>query len=183
MADTVPTGEPDAVHPATSWRWDVTYTDYPPSDGWSLEYVVSGARRFKFTASADSESAGYEVRIDPDSQEEIRDLEPGLYALVGKVTKSGRAEVVYREPLIVLEDHFERDEAQLHDEKMLALCDAALEGRIPDDLQFVQIGGRSISAIPAETLLKIQGTYRARVRGLRNKHGTPARRGVFVYRG
>lgn len=182
MHDTVRTGEPTVLQPATSWDWDVSYSHYPPSDGWTLEYAVSGADQVTFEASANAENDGYEVRLDPD-HEHVAGLPHGLYALVGRVTDDTDTHEVYRDVLLIREDHFERAAKQLHDEKMLAVLDAVLEDRLPDDLQFMQIGGRSISAIPVEKLLKIQGIYRTRVANLRDPRGVAAQAGRFVYRG
>lgn len=182
MTHTIPTGEPTVLSPATSWQWDVSYPHYLPSDGWSLTYAVSGEKQFTFSADANSDQDGYEVRLEEDA-EGVADLPHGLYALVGRVTDGTDQHEVYRDVLLIREDHFERAAKQLHDEKMLAVINAVLEDRLPDDLQFMQIGGRSISAIPIEQLMRVQGIYRSRVKALRDPRGVAAQTGKFVYRG
>lgn len=191
MTYTVPSGEPDVLHPSTEWEWNVDYVDFPPDEAWKLRYHVNGAegQTIAIDAAANAENDGYEVREGADAH---RDVAAGLYALVGYVWKdpaggggfdaATERHLVYRDSLLIREDASKVVPSLSHDEKMLALFDAALESRIPDDLQFVQIGSRSISAIPLQELVRLQGVYRARVRAARGG-GQPIRAGRFVIRG
>ncbi|MEK9505149.1 hypothetical protein [Gaopeijia maritima] len=70
---------------------------------------------------------------------------------------------VVRATLLVHPDPSSAVDARSHDEKTLALIDAAIEGRIPPDLEESTIGGRQVKHIPIETLLHLQGVYRTRV--------------------
>ena len=165
------TAEPTELRAGETWTWTRELPEYPPSDGWSLRYAVtdlSGAPVLQVTAAV--EGSSYAVRVEASQTALVK---PGRYTLAGRVERTDPAEVryVYVGELTVLPDPFGGTDVRTHAERMLALIDAALEGRIPADAERITINGRSLDRIPIRELRRLRGIYAAQVRA--ERHGGP----------
>lgn len=158
----IATGEPTTLTAGSSWQWDVTYSDYPPSDGWALTYVFRGPEDYTTQdGETDADGDTYQVRIPKANT----DLTAGAYRLVGYVDDGIDRFVVYDAPLTVLANPTTAVNAASHDEEMLALIDAAIESRLTGStgVRSFTVNGRAVEYWSLEELLKLQSVYRSRV--------------------
>lgn len=99
LAYTVPTCEPRDAVSGDSLQWDVSYPDYPASDGWQLAYYINGPEKLdlpwgtRVTANGD----GFSVRVPASAF----DLLAGDYSLSGRVSLSGEEHRVYKGKLLI----------------------------------------------------------------------------------
>ncbi len=183
MAPTTPFGEPTDVVAGDSWLWTARYGDYPSSEGWALSYSLRGVHQL------DTETAEVTVASDlwtvniPASR--TADLAGGTYRwaayMTGSGSYAGRRHQVGTGVLTVAPNAALAAEGDLQssDERILAAIEAAIEGRITDDVQMTQIAGRLITNIPILELQRLRGVYERRVWRLRNPGKMPVARVVF----
>lgn len=183
MAPTTPKGEPSSVVAGDSWLWEVSYQDYPSSEGWALSYTFRGAGSLDTTAGEVVVSSDVWTVHIPASR--TADLGAGAYRWAAYMTGSGsyagrRHEVARGVVTVVANAALATDGAlQSSDERILAAIEAALEGRITDDVQMTQINGRLVTNIPILELQRLRGIYERRVWKLRNPGRQPVQRVVF----
>lgn len=159
MAATIPTCEPDALTAGTTWRWDITLPDHPPSDGWTLAYYLRGAGTLDITEATGRIAVvdgHFEIRVPAA---DTADLAPGGYHWVAIATSGEEADVVREGALVVLANPITLADGQTHNERTLAAIEAKIEGRLTTDQETVQINGRGINKIPFEKLLELRGLY------------------------
>lgn len=174
MTVSIPTTEPTQVVAGTNWFWDITDSDYPPSDGWTLSYALRGASdALDITAVTSELGDYYEIREDAyDSQE----LAAGLYHWARYVENGdGDRHERGRGTLRILTDFAAAATYQTHEQRVLAVLDAAVEGRLTTDMEQFSIRGRAVTRIPMAELLKLRGQYRVMVR---RQSGVPLIRGI-----
>lgn len=167
MAATVPTREPKQLNAGDSWSWDRTLSDYSAAAGWALAYHLRGPASLDIGAGAGATwvtGAGdtFSVRVPATG---TASLTAGTYRLVGYATKATERVEVFN-AVVILRPNFATAGASAalsHDERTLAILDAAIEGRLPQDLQSYQINGRAVNKIPIKELVELQDLYRARV--------------------
>lgn len=173
MAPTTPIGEPTSARAGDSWIWKQSFTEYPVSEGWGLAYTFKGPGELT-TQSAEITNDGsvtYTVTI-PASRTD--DLAAGTYAWFAVMTGSGaftgRRDTVASGTLTVLPDLATVDPAdvRLPEEKLLAAIDAVIYGRVTDDVQEVEIAGRSIVKIPVMELFAIKSRLERKIATARN---------------
>lgn len=164
MTPTTPTTEPTQVTAGTNWAWDITDADYPPSDGWTLSYAIRGATaadKLDVEATPDADEAVYQVRVAAASSA----ISAGLYHWAKFVEDvDGNRYERGRGTLRVLPDFGAADTYQTHEQTVLAVLDAAIEGRLTSDMEQFSIRGRSVTRIPIAELKKLRGEYRVLVR-------------------
>ncbi len=178
MPPTVPTSEPKAVTAGSSWRWDRAVADYPPSDGWTLKYAIRGQSVLDIDASAAAAGDYYEVRVTPAATAE---LVPGTYQLLAFVENGTDTIDLQRRTLVVHPNlrTFAEGEGQSENEKVLALIQAQIAGRLPADRENFQVNGMAITRIPIDQLVRLQRTYEMRVLFERSPNARVSREVVF----
>ncbi len=153
MAPTPPTSEPKTLVIGANWEWDRTYSDGPPSDGYTLKYEFHGPSAIAAVTAATSSSGDYyEVR---EAKAATVDLLPGTYVMVGYVEKGTDRFEIYRSELQLGE--------LTHDEKVLGQLNAAIEELTLNPHSVTQVSGRRVEFTDMGMLTKGQGVYRARV--------------------
>lgn len=163
MAYTVPTSEPTELTAGDSWQWDRTYSDYPPSAGWSLAYALTGAdvQAIILSADANAEGTGYEVRA---AAAETVVHEPGRYDLIGYVTKAGERHRVYAGPLVLLPDPATATPTLSFNERMLAAVEAKIADRVAADISSYTLEQQAVQREELATLHKQRNVYADAVR-------------------
>lgn len=167
MAPTVPTIEPETATAGDTWLW--TYADgaYQLSEGWTLSYALAGASVLDWDSSWVAASGNVSTITVPATT--TADLTPGSYEFsriwTGSGTYAGRVHSVVLSRLTILPNPQTRaaGEGQTHAERTLAVLEAALEGRLTDDIESYQIGGRAVSKIPVAELMTLRAKYRLEV--------------------
>lgn len=169
MAPSVPTIEPDVLYAGATAKWTRSLADYPASDGWSLIYTFRGPSQLEEQVARPSGS-DFAITIQADDTE---DLLAGTYSWTARVELNGEVYVVARGVLTVV--LFDGAVEQLHEEKVIAVCEAALEGRLTADMQSYAVDGKQVTKIPVEELERILTKYRWKLWHRRNpgKLSTP----------
>lgn len=165
----VATSEPTEAIAGDTWRWDRTFADFSAADGYALSYALRGPVDLDIEgAMVTAVGDGWQVRVPAAS---TAPLTAGTYRLVGYVTKAGERDTVYQDSVVVAADPATAVGEGLHDEKVLALLDAVIEGRATTDREEEQINSRGYRLMSFEELIRIQGTYRRRVMQIRDPEG------------
>lgn len=167
MARSIPTHEPTKLVAGDSLQWDRVdlATDYPPAS-WELKYTLVGPAVLSF--SADEVAGQYEVRLPAA---ETAALPAGGYRLRAHVTDgtdrfthlpSGRP--ICDQVVTVEENPEQVSPGGTHAEKMLALIESRLEGRLTDDqAEQYTFDGVSLARISVETLDAMRKKYQREV--------------------
>lgn len=174
MAPTAPNGEPEVLVAGDSWWWDKHLSTYPPSEGYSLKYSFKGPGVIAdITASTSSDGDYFEIR---EASADHAAAVPGTYQVAGYAVLGTNRFEVFRGVVHIRQNlDAVQTPVKSHDETALAAINAAIEGRLTADMQTFQINGRSVTHIPIEELVRLQGIYRRRVWRSRNpgKLGRP----------
>jgi hypothetical protein len=139
---------------------------YLPSDDWAYALHLNSALAVLHKDGV-AEGDGYLVTIDPTDMlpaGDYRYLERVSNATTGEAHNVGSGVVKVELDLALAAP----GACISHAERMLALIEAALEGKVPDDLASYSIQGRAIVKIPIDELKKLRAQYRAEVFRLYN---------------
>lgn len=175
IAAPVPTQEPDRLTAGDTWTWSRAFPDYPATD-FTLSYAIRGVSRLDWDASWVVESGnGYVVTIPAAS---TADLEAGTYRWAAYVTDGSSNRYTAGQGVFTVDpdlSEFAAGDAQTHNEKMLALVEAALEERLTGvaaggrgSVESYAVEGRQVSLIPTEQLTVLLNKYRRAVARERN---------------
>jgi len=136
---------------------DISYSDYPSNDGWSLYFQLCGVTTdVQATAVAD---ASFDLLI-PASVTADYTLGDSNYALY--VSKGSPLEVYTVEAGVL--DVCDRVSTEMsHARRALAALEAVLEKRASNDQLSYSIGNRSISKMSGDELLKWKNHYKRQV--------------------
>lgn len=181
IAAPVPTAEPDRLTAGDTWTWSRAFPDYPAAD-YTLSYAIRGASRLDWDTDWVVESgSGYVVTIPAAS---TADLEPGTYRWAAYVTDGSSNRYTADQGVFTVDadlSALEAGEAQTHNEKMLALVEAALEERLTGvgsggrgSVESYAVEGRQVSLIPTEQLHILLNKYRRAVMRERNPNTASA---------
>lgn len=169
MAASIPSVEPTTAPAGDTWQWTQTYSDYPPSGGWTLTYTVAaGEARKSVDATADDANTGYEVTF---AAGDTAALTPGTHKLVGRVRHAdGRAFTVYNATLYVTPNYADSEagDYRSQDERELEVLDAKIAERLAADLSSYSVAGRQVAREELAVLQAQRGALRARIIKARN---------------
>lgn len=161
MAADIPTTEPAELVAGDTWRWDRSFADYSPTDGWELSYAVRGPSDLDavFGDEVTAVGGGFEIRVPAAKTT----LTPGNYQLVGFMVNGAERDTVVVCPLLVQPDPASAVNALSTDERLLAAIEAVIAGRATVDHEETQVNGRRVKNIPFLELLEIRGLLRQAV--------------------
>ena len=165
LAPTIPTGEPTQARAGDTWRFTLTDTEFPSSEGWSLSYAINGASKLAWDASWVSSTTNTHTVTIPASA--TADLLPGVYEITrlwtGSSGTAGQVFSVTLSNLTILANPTTAGagDRQSWEEKTLAVVEAVLAGRVTDDIAMYQIQGRTISKLPLTELLTLRSQLSA----------------------
>lgn len=150
--------EPISIISGTSTSW--SRADSWAHGLWQYEYVFTGPQQFTLNAVADAGIVTVDIAVADSTNwasgkyqwtlQRKKDLEV-IFINTGYVT------VIENPKDQVTVDH------RSHAEKMVALIETRLEGRIVSDHESYSHNGRSLNRIPIETLKKLAVDYRNKV--------------------
>lgn len=159
---------PSTIPAGTSVSYTRTFTDYRADDGWTLAVHlagpdVPGAAAVTIAASGSS----FVVTLSAAMTAKLR---PGTYQWQERVAKAGAVYVAASGTVIVEPDIASANAGDLQptDEQLLEVVEAALANRLTADMQSYQIGGRSVTKIPAAELYDLRTRLRSAVDQARN---------------
>lgn len=172
--------EPFTIIAGTSQSW--SRADVYAHGLWQYQYIFTGPEQITLNAnSADGGLVEVEVASATTSG-----WSTGKYQWTLQRKKDSEAYVVATGFMTVLENPLEQVtvDHRTHNEKMLALIENRLEGRVVSDHESYTVNGKSLNRIPIEQLDKLATKYRAMVaRENRKEAGKkPARRAIFRMR-
>lgn len=160
MTDT-PKTEPSEIQAGDTIKWRrEDLSDYPASQGWSLNYnFVGQAGRFAVAAAADGDKFAVAITAATSAT-----YTAGIYQWVAKVSKGTESYTVDSGTCKVLLDLYAKTAAfdgRSHAKKVLDSIEAVIEGRATKDQMSYQIAGRQLSRTPITDLLKLRSLYKA----------------------
>lgn len=160
MAD-IPKTEPTEIQAGDTIKWRrEDLSDYPASQGWSLNYnFVGQAGRFAVAAAADGDKFAITIAAAISAT-----YTAGIYQWVAKVSKGTESYTVDSGTCKVLPDLYAKTAAldgRSHAKKVLDSIEAVIEGRATKDQMSYQIAGRQLSRTPIADLLTLRSRYKA----------------------
>lgn len=164
MAYTIPTVEPKEFTAGDSLQWDRTLGDYPPSDGWTLSYVLTGAHAsvLSISTTASDDDATHEVRVVPAT---TATYTAGRYDLIGFVTHTdGRRFEVYRAACVVHPNAATATPALSFNERMLAAVESKISDRITADISRYSLEQQEVHREELANLNRQRNSYADAVR-------------------
>lgn len=158
----IPTREPSQLTAGDTWQWSQSFADYPASDGWALAYAL---RHPSLTAINLAATADADVFLISIPAATTAAYAAGTYSMTGYVSKGDDRFEVFRGSLLVLADPVAATtlDTRSHARKVLALVEAALEGRASATLLETEIEGVKLKRIPHADLLLLRDRYRQEV--------------------
>lgn len=162
MAPTIPTTEPSVLRAGETWAWDITLSDFPASEGWTLTYTILGPSKIQLEA----EVAGgvYQVRA---TAAETAELVAGPYTWAAQVSLDGATYSAGRSGALELLPNLGTAAAAVaHAAEMLPLVEAAIKAHLTGNLAGVEnwsVNGRSVARMSLEELKNLRDQYRREV--------------------
>jgi len=155
-----PSVPPAQIIAGTTVDFRRTYADFPANDGWALTFSLAGRSTATFTATADGADHVFALPAV-----ETAALLPGVHrwyeqATKGAIVKPGESGTLLIEanPAAAL-----GGELESKNERILALLETRLEGRITEDMDAYAVDGVQVSRIPFDQLRECIADYRALV--------------------
>lgn len=145
--------------------WNRTLADFPPSEGWTLTYYLTGRSSFQFDATPDLTNGWYAVSVPPTGTTGNQNVTAGPYRWSAVVSLgTGETHPAAFGTLIVEPNPNIQNgtDARSHAEIMLAILEAEIQARITGTGSAVQsyaIDGRSINKMPLTEILQMRGRY------------------------
>lgn len=172
VAPTIPTGEPTRAVAGDTWLWQQVFGDYPSTEGWSITYRFRGANILD-TASGEVVYSGTTATVTIAATNTAT-LTPGTYywqaIATGSGTYAGRVHTAGSGVLEVTTnlDLAAEGDALTWEERTLPVVEAALSGKVTDDMASYMIAGRQVVTIPLNELRQLRASLKreiARQRG------------------
>lgn len=150
--------EPISIISGTSTSW--SRVDEYAHGLWQYEYVFTGPQQFTLNAIADAGVITVDIAVSDSTN-----WDAGKYQWILQRKKDLEVIFVGAAYVTVLENPLSQVtvDHRTHAEKMVALIETRLEGRIVSDHESYSHNGRSLNRIPIETLKKLAVDYRSRV--------------------
>lgn len=165
MATTTETVDfPTQLTAGVTIRWKRSYSNYPASS-WTYTFYLAGPTNLSIQATASVNDFILTITAQQAST-----LKEGTYRYTEIVSKDNVKYEVGRGVMPVQLDLSATapTEAQTHAEKILAIIEAKLEGRVTDDFESYEFGGGTVGKIPIHELMRLRGIYASIVWRQRN---------------
>jgi hypothetical protein len=187
MAPVTPVGVPATLVAGDTLLFSVSYGDFPVSEGWLLSMSIVGAGQLQTTAGEITEDDGVTWTVTvPASRTATLNSQPGVYRWFHYMTGSGSyAGIRYtvaegRIEILANPAQAQNGDFRFQEEKDLEVIDAAIAGRITDDMKAYTIRGRQVVMLE---LSELRNLRRDCVQRLRRRQGLTMPRLVRVYHG
>lgn len=162
MSVPTPSCEPRQLVAGDSIVWNRTLSSYPPSDGWTLNYRLFGAGIDKNIS--DVGAAGYYALAFAPADTAVVVAE-SVVRLVGWVTNvAGESHTIFDGRVNVLPNlrTASVDDLTSHVDRVIAACEAAIEGRLGADVARYGREGTFVEKLPIEQVRQTLGIYKAK---------------------
>ncbi|MGH9780719.1 MAG: hypothetical protein ACRD33_02765 [Candidatus Acidiferrales bacterium] len=171
MPPIIPDVVPDHFPAGTTVKFTRSLDDFSPADGWTYTIYLNGLTQ-KFQKAATVLDNIFQVEFVPA---DTASLNPGPYRYAERLSNDGSVDATLAgevfditgdELVINIEPNVASAAAGVFntaEERMLAIVEAAISGRLTADIQSYQIAGRSVSKIPIAELRQIRGELKAAV--------------------
>lgn len=162
MPASVPNSEPEVFTAGETVAWSRLFPGYD-SATYTLKYALQayGKSLINITASA-GEDSGFQVSLDAATTAAYA---PGCYVWTAFMeSNGGTVRTIVARGTVSIQQSPLAAFGPTHSSRMLALIEAALEGRIPNGLESTDIDGQRIDRIPVEALVRIRDKYAAKVK-------------------
>lgn len=187
MAYETPTCEPTELTLGGAWSWDVTYSDFPSSESWTLKYYLRGPDDADLawgTHVTSDGSVGFSVRVTAAQLATLCTV-AGAYRLLGRVNKSGSefdGTIVYNGHLLVLADPATAVNVKSFNRQRLEALQAAVleEGGGEALYKAISVNGRSVEFLTPEERTREINHYSLLVALEDNPDGVVQHAGMFV---
>jgi hypothetical protein len=171
MPPIIPDVVPDHFPAGTTVKFTRNLDGFQPSEGWGYTIYLNGLTQ-KFNKAATVLNGIFQIEFVPA---DTASLNPGPYRYAERLVNDGSVDATLTgntyditgdELVINLEPNVGSAAAgtfNTWEERMLAIVEAAIGGRLTADIQTYQIAGRSVSKIPIAELRQIRGELRAAI--------------------
>lgn len=164
------TSWPTTIASGTTVKVLRSHSDFPAGSGWTLRFWLAGPKVIDEGVAGVASGDSFLITLTPDM---TKKLTAGTYRWREVATLAGESYVAASG---ILEVEANIAAAGAGDmltfyERQLVIVEAAIEGRLTDDMESYQIGTRSVSLIPIAELWKIHGSLEAKIAALRNPSG------------
>lgn len=170
MAPSIPSGIPDRLIAGTTWRWTVSFAEFPPSEGWVVSYALRGVGELNTKSSeVVQDGSQWTVTIGADREP----IKPGLYTWAAYVTGVGAyAGQVYRAAtgVVLIEPDVASAAAgdlQTFAEQALALIEAKILERIEVDMSGYTFAQKQAIREDLTTLQRMRAQLKAELQSKR----------------
>lgn len=161
----IPQTVPPSLFAGDTAKFHRRFDDYSSASGWTYNIYFNGPANNLTVAGAATADGGFDITIAASA---TTSFPAGTYRYIERVNNATTGEVytVGSGALDLLPNiaTAAAGATQTHEEKTLAVIEAALYGRLTADMQSYQIAGRAVVKIPIAELRKMRGEYAAIVR-------------------
>lgn len=171
VAFQVPIGEPESLVAGDSWRWTRPIADFPPSEGWTATYYLTGAYSVAIPTTPRIPTQDFEVHYLPAASGLVLS---GVYRWVLSVTNGTDSYSADSGEFTILANPNVGDSVDARDaaEKTLAVLKLEIAARLGTGTggahESYSIEGRSISKVSLNDLYSLKNKYAREVQRLRN---------------
>jgi hypothetical protein len=157
-------------------KYERALGDFPADGGWQLTLYLAGKKAFDKQAGANG--SNFVVELLPN---ETSNLLPGVYNWIERVTNGQETHDVASGRLLITPDLAAATDGSQQEwaEKAVELLRDSLTGRMTEEMQAMQINGRSIAMTPAKDRIVLLNYLEARLNG--SLVGSPTRTILFKF--
>lgn len=166
MTYQIPDAVPATLNAGDTWQWTISPPDFPPGQGFTLSYQLTGKTAIQFTPTPNVSLGNYSVAVPAATTTAVG---PGKYRWLLRATDgTGIVTTVDSGHLVVNANPAVTAgvDGRTHAEQMVTLLESEIQARIKGDgtanLSYA-IEGRSISKIPTNELYQLRAKYRSEV--------------------
>lgn len=175
----IPDREPDVFISGTTVRWNKSFSDYNPDDGWALSYTFSQLNERIDVTGVDNGDGSWLLEL---TAQESAGKAPGIYNWVAIVSggPSGTDRIAAAEGRTEIKTDIASNpigvDSRTYAEQLLEAIEDTLAGRANTDQASYSFGGVSLTRMQMSELLQARSAMRAEV--AREKAADRLRRGL-----
>ena len=150
--------DPQQVNAGSTWKWEVSYSDYKASTYTLTYYFREITGKYSFDITATNANNNFRVNI---AKAVTATYAPGVYSGQGFVDDGANRYLVYENQLEVGADFALQGigkDTRSHAQKVLESIKALLEGKT-EDVTSYSIAGRSITKMTMQELIEAKDYY------------------------
>jgi len=179
---------PETLRAGDTIEWDESLSDYPATSGWTLAFALTAYGKTSIVITASTSGSDYAISVLPAVTRLWAAGKYSYQAYVYKgtptITEKYTIEIGEIEILPDLTQALSTTDNRSHAKKVLDAIEAVLEGKSSSDVVGYSIGGRSVSKMMPEELIKWRSFYKTEyereleAEGIARGEDSPRRIGV-----